>query len=262
MNYEKTTIVLTGATGGIGRELAFLLADRGARLLLVGRNEDVLADICTCTGHQNHYICADITTTDGREKVITWARQFDANILINNAGISQFEALNNISEQEFRAAMEVNVMAPVCLTRSFLQQVSADKHRTVVNVGSALGSIGFPFYTSYCASKFALRGFTEALGRELAGTKDKVLYFAPRATDTRMNTAQVNAMNKQMGNNVDSPRAVAQALIYQLEKGNRRYGVGLQESFFAKVNSVLPSLVDKVMSKKVKNIRQFVETTR
>lgn len=262
MKYEDTTIVLTGATGGIGREVAMFLANRGAKLLLVGRNVELLEELCQYAGAGHHYVCADISTEDGREQVINWSMQLGATVLINNAGISQFDALDNISEQEFRAAMEVNVMAPVCLTRAFLSQVTTEKPRTVVNVGSALGAIGFPFYTSYCASKFALRGFTEALGRELAGTNDKVLYFAPRTTQTRMNSGDVKAMNEKLGNNVDSPRAVAKALIHQLDKGSRRSGVGLPEQFFAKVNGVLPWVVDKVMSKKLENIRQFVQTTR
>lgn len=262
MNYQNTTVVLTGATGGIGREVALLLAYRGATLLLVGRNADMLEELCHCLKGVHHYTCADIATESGREQVINWATQLGATVLINNAGVSQFDAIDNITEQAFREAMEVNVMAPVCLTKTFLKKVATDRSRIVVNVGSALGSIGFPFYTSYCASKFALRGFTEALGRELAGSTDKVLYFAPRATQTNMNNANVRAMNEKLGNSVDSPGLVAKALIHQLDKGARRSGIGFPEQLIAKLNGLLPWVVDRVMSKKLENIRQFVQTNR
>ncbi|NQZ09633.1 MAG: SDR family NAD(P)-dependent oxidoreductase [Algicola sp.] len=182
-----------------------------------------------------------------------------AQVLINNAGISQFDAIHNISETQFRQAMEVNLLAPMCLTRDFLQ-LETGHHKTVVNVGSALGSIGFPFYSSYCASKFGLRGFSEALSRELAQSDDNILYFAPRATQTPMNTEAVNAMNRQFGNAVDSPQAVALALVNQLEKGTLRAGIGWPEQIFAKVNALLPQLVDSILSKKLKNISQFVRS--
>lgn len=258
MNFVDTTVVLTGATGGIGQAVAKLLGARGAKLLLVSRNEQQLAQLCQSLGANHRYVAADITSEQGRANVLNKAAELGASVLINNAGVSQFAAFESIDEQAFRASMELNLMAPVLLTQGFLN-IGGDAAKVVVNVGSALGAIGFPFYTSYCTSKFALRGFTEALGRELAGSNDRVLYFAPRATQTDMNSAEVNAMNKALGNTVDSPEAVAKALVAQIEKGTKRGGIGWPEQFFAKLNSVVPQLVDKAMFKKLKAIRQFVQ---
>ena len=259
MSFANKTVVLTGATGGIGQAIAQLLAGKGATLLLVARNEDSLIDLSAKLGGGQHYLAADVSTGQGREAIIDRARQLKADILINNAGISQFDAIHNISEDQFRQAMEVNLLAPMCLTRDFLA-LNTGYNKTVMNVGSALGSIGFPFYSSYCASKFGLRGFSEALSRELAQSNDSILYFAPRATQTPMNTEAVNAMNRQFGNAVDSPQVVAYALVNQLEKGNRRAGIGWPEQIFAKVNALLPRLVDSVLSKKLKNISQHVRS--
>lgn len=133
--------------------------------------------------------------------------------------------------------------------------------KTVVNVGSTLGSIGFPFYTSYCATKFGLRGFTEALQRELADSENTILYFAPRATKTSMNSAAVNAMNKHLGNGIDSPEQVANALVAQLNNGSRRVGMGLREKMLSAINSLLPDIVDKSLSKKLKHISTFVRAS-
>lgn len=272
MDISNKTIVLIGATGGIGRAFAKALAATGAQLLLVARNQNQLDALTKqlvvdnlqnkLSGKKHLWLSADITTGEGRQSIINKANDIGADLLINNAGISQFDALNNITEADFQTALDINLMAPICLTRAFLQpmpsEVGSSKAKTVVNVGSALGSIGLPFYSSYCASKFGLRGFTESLQRELALSEDNILYLAPRATQTAINSEAVNAMNKKLGNGVDSPEAVAAALIAQLSSDSKRVGVGWPEKLFARINGLLPELVDKALSKQLTTMRQFV----
>lgn len=92
------------------------------------------------------------------------------------------------------------------LTHALLPLLQRAPEAAVVNVGSAFGALGHPGFTAYCASKFGLRGFTEALARELADGKIRVLYLAPRVTATAMNDSRVEALNTALGHVVDPPR--------------------------------------------------------
>jgi short-subunit dehydrogenase len=144
------------------------------------------------------------------------------------------------------------------LSKHMLPILKAQSNSTLVNVGSAFGALGYPYFASYCASKFGLKGFTEALKRETANSSMKVMYFSPRATHTKINSAAVVAMNKRMGNHMDEPSTVARALIKQLKSGTPRASIGFAEGFFAKLNAIFPALVDKALSGKLAVISQFI----
>lgn len=281
MNFSTKTIVITGATGGIGQAFAKVFAEQGARLLLVARDEMKLRrligqlnkiNVDDSESHADNeleqsqekyqWLSADLTRADERALLMLRATQMKANMLINNAGISQFERLNNITEDDVNMVIEINLMVPIWLTGAFLQEdqchINEQNPKVVVNVGSALGSIGYPFYSSYCASKFGLRGFTESIQRELSQSIDDIYYFAPRATATAINSNSVNAMNKRLGNHIDEPLWVALALLEQLKTGSRRKNVGWPEKLFARINGLFPELVDKAIESKMHILRKFV----
>ena len=98
-------------------------------------------------------------------------------MLINSAGCNQFAWLEDQSSEQVTRQLLLNVEAPIQLTRALLPRLR--KPAIIMNIGSSLGAIGFAGYSVYCASKFAMRGFSESLGRELEGTGIKVLHFAP-----------------------------------------------------------------------------------
>jgi short-subunit dehydrogenase len=143
------------------------------------------------------------------------------------------------------------------LCQLFLAQLHANKG-SIVNVGSSFGSIGYPYQTLYCASKFGLRGFSEALSRELSDTPVKVSYLAPRATDTDINDAQTRAMNKALGNQMDSPKLVADELVALLNSNKTRRFIGFPEKLFARINGVFPRIVDNAIAKQLPKIKQFL----
>jgi short-subunit dehydrogenase len=152
--------------------------------------------------------------------------------------------------------VELNVLAPMLLCQALLPALQKSSG-TIVNVGSGFGSIGFAGYCGYSASKFALRGFSESLRRELSDTGIEVLYLAPRAVDTAMNGQEVVSMNAELGNKVDSPQYVAQQLLLQLQSGQARRYLGWPERFFVKLNSVFPALVDSALAKQLPVIRKW-----
>ncbi len=127
----------------------------------------------------------------------------------------------------------------------------------ILNTGSVFGSIGYPGYAVYSATKFAIRGFTEALRRELADTHVKVHYVAPRATRTGINTSAVERMNAELGVAMDPPELVAKAVCDMLAGGRVEAVLGWPEKFFARVNGVLPRLVDGALRKQLPVIRRY-----
>ena len=255
MNVGGKSLLLTGATGGIGAAIAARLAGEGARLILVSRNAYQLDDLrSTLAGAGHTTVAADISTRQGRETVVAaCGGQLDG--LINNAGINRFGMLENLADDQLQQMFDINTLAPIMLTRDLLPLL-CDSAGFVVNVGSGYGSIGFPGYCAYSASKFALRGFTEALRRELADTPVRVLYFAPRATDTAMNPPEVVELNRELGNATDSPQRVAAELMTLLERGRGSRAVGIPERFFARLNALFPSLVDGALAKQLPAIRR------
>ena len=103
-----------------------------------------------------------------------------------------------------------------------------------------------------------MRGFTEALSREINGSGVKVAYLAPRATDTAINNDKTRAMNIALGNKMDSPERVAQALLTLINSDKRRLFVGFPEKLFARINGAFPGLVDNAIAKQLPMIKRFL----
>ncbi len=259
MDIQGKTLLLTGATGGIGRAMAQALAAAGAKLILVSRDLTQLQRLRQqLTG--SHLICAaDLAKPQDLQRLVEFCQNLTHEQgplagVINNAGISQF-ALS--AQQDYQQQLQINLLAPMQLCQLLLPQLQQQPEAVIVNVGSAFGSIGYPGFSGYCASKFGLRGFTEALKRELAASPVRVLYFAPRATDTSINSAAVVAMNQQLGTRMDSPEFVAAQLLAQLKTSQSRRFLGWPEQLFVKLNALFPAIVDKALRGKLAIITKF-----
>lgn len=255
MQLAGKRFILTGAAGGIGQAFATRLAAAGVQLLLVSRSEDALQALCQRlpgSGHQ--VLAADLATAAGRTALMAAAGDA-VDGLINNAGVSFFGFLSDQTEAQLRETLELNLLVPMLLVHDLLPALQA-RGGTIVNVGSAFGSIGFPGQAAYSGSKFGLRGFTEALRRELAGSGVRVQYLAPRATATQMNSAGVQAMNRELGTAMDSPERVADELMALLAGDQGARFVGWPERLFIKLNSVLPSVVDRALLRQLPVVRR------
>lgn len=258
------TILLTGASGGIGHALAHSLAARGHRLLLQGRNKLALEQLCASLpeAHRHLVVPADLRDPQQRLELVRSCRALPSgvDVLINNAGIARFALLADTDDTVMRLILETNLLVPMALTRDLLPLLQGSRQGAVINIGSAFGHIGHPGFSIYGASKSGLHGFTEALRRELGDSQVKVHYLAPRAVDTSLNTDAVVGLNRALGNRSDSPQLVARQCVALLEGGRsaRRF-MGWPERLFIKVNALLPSLVDSALVKKMPVIRRFAE---
>ena len=258
--FSNKTILLTGAAGGIGSEIAIALSAAGATLVLVGLEQNNLDQLNQNIGGQHHTLTADIATSEGRDKILQYCQKLTdgIDILINNAGIGQFSLFQDMDSEHISAIININLTGTILLTQTLLPTLLERPKAQVVNIGSTLGSIGFPGSSVYCASKFGIRGFTEALNRELSDTSVQVSYFAPRATKTTINDDKVVAMNKELGTKMDSPEQVAHAFVAFLESSEKTGHIGWPEKLFVKINSVLPNIVDKSIIKQLPIIKRHL----
>lgn len=248
--------VLTGASGGIGRAIAEAIAPDCHALVLVGRDAVRLRDVAAAVGPAALPVVADLSTVAGRDAVAAATRR--ANLLVQCAGTTAFGWLASQDDATLERIMATNAIAPMQLTRRLLPLLQREPEAWIVNVGSIFGYLGYPGHAAYSASKFALRGFGEALRRELAGGPVRVLHFAPRATRTPMNVEAVGNVNGELGVAMDAPEAVAAQLVELLRRPSRERLLGIPEAFFARVNQLLPGLVDRALRRQLPAIRRHL----
>jgi short-subunit dehydrogenase len=258
MNLTDARIVLTGAAGGIGSATAARLAQAGAKLVLADLQQAPLDRLAAELGQPAVLgtVAADLAGDAGRTALAAAARRFEANVLINAAGVNPFGLFTEQSAREIGLAFSINAMAPVLLCHALLPALLERPSAHIVNVGSTFGSIGFPGFAAYSASKFAVRGFSEALRRELADTSVRVHYVAPRATKTALATDRVRAMNAELGVGMDTPQQVAAAILRVLRDEPRELLLGAPERLFARLNALWPALVDRSLRRQLAVVRR------
>jgi short-subunit dehydrogenase len=256
MQLNGARILLTGASGGLGGVLARELAQAGAALLLTGRDPAALARIDLPAGSDYRPLQADLTDAAGIDSAVAAARAFGANILINNAGVASFGLLAEQDWNDIERILATNLGAPIRLTRALLPWLTQQPAAAVVNIGSAFGSIPFAGFTAYSAAKAGLRGFSQALRRELADSTVRVIHVAPRAIDTPINPPAVRALNRALGSTTDTPETVARHILGMLANDVAEGHIGFPERFFAWLNGCAPGLVDQGLRGKLARIKQ------
>lgn len=256
MRLSDCRVVLTGASGGIGLRLAEQLCAAGAQVLAVSRQEGGLAQLRQRFPHQLRWQEADLHLAKARQEVLSAAWQLGGvNLLINAAGVNRFAMFEEMDADELDELLDLNIKSTLQLTRLLLPLLRLQEHALITNIGSIYGSIGYPGYATYCASKFALRGFSEALRRELADTAVDVLYVAPRTTRTSMNGSAARALNDALKVGTDEPEDVAISVLKAVERNLSELYLGWPEKLFVRLNHVLPGLIDKALRKQLPLIR-------
>ena len=266
MKAAEMRALITDASDGIGCALARELHGRGASVLLVGRNAQALERAAQALGGRSarvDWCAADLATVAGRARVVEAASLWGGsgiNVLVNNAGCGDFGMLDEVDDAAIERLFAINAIAPMQLTRALLPTLRSQPASAILNIGSVFGSLGYPGFTAYSATKFALRGFTEALRREMADSKVGVHYFAPRATKTGMNSAAVDRMNAELRVAMDPPAQVAAAACAMLEAGKASAVCGWPEKLFVRINALLPGVVDGSLRKQLPVIRRHAAT--
>jgi short-subunit dehydrogenase len=247
--------ILTGASSGIGLALARLLAKRGARLVLSARREErltQLVDELKQGGGEAVAVAGDVTADEVRRELMETAKSQLGGLdcLINNAGIGGIGNFIDNDEARLRRIMEVNFFAPLELTRLAIPELRQGSKPILVNVASVLGHRAVPKKSEYCASKFALHGFSDSLRSELAPEHIDVLIVSPSTTETEFFDVAIGDKRKlpwlAKG---QPPETVARAAVRAIERGLHEIILTAGGKGMVWFDRLMPTITDNLVTR-------------
>ena len=186
-----STAVITGAASGIGAALSANLAARGTHLALADQNADRLAQVADAVRAQGVRVSEHVLDVADRAALealpeAVLAHHGSVQVLVNNAGVALAGNVADVSLADIEWVLDINFWAPVRLTRAFMYALNQERAAHIVQVSSLFGLIAPPGQAAYCASKFALRGFSESLRHELAGSPVSLTVVHPGGVRTEI----------------------------------------------------------------------------
>jgi short-subunit dehydrogenase len=248
--------IVTGASSGIGRSLCRQLTAEGATVVAVARRQerlDALAAEAADQPGQLIPLAGDITSGALREQVVTRAvsiRDGAVDLLVNNAGVGAIGPFTEASEARLRHIMEVNFFAPVELIRRCIPALAAGRAPVICNIGSVLGHRAVPGKSEYCASKFALHGFSDAMRTELKPQGIQVTLVSPSTTRSEFFDSLVEtdatARSKSLGS--WPPDRVAKVTLKAIKRRRSEVILSLGGKTLVYADRVAPALLDTVLS--------------
>ena len=220
---KNKNCLITGATGGIGKEVSIQLADQSCNLFLTGRNKKKLESLKKLLIKNNpdiniEYKEGDLTRLSDIKNIVTDAKHFFGNIdiLINCAGIFMIKSIGKSTVEDFDKSINLNVRAPFILSREFSKDMVSKKWGRIVLIGSSSSYSGFENGSVYCASKHSILGLSRALNIELKKKNVRVMCISPSSTKTNMGKISVD----QDFNTFLNPKEVAEYIIFILSFDN------------------------------------------
>jgi uncharacterized protein len=188
MRIEGQVALITGASSGIGKDLAMRMAEKGAKTILIARRQSLLDAVRDeCSRHAASIaMCCDVRDRGQVEATVAEAqgKMGAVDILVNNAGYSRWSLAKDAAVEEFEDLMRTNYFGMVYFTKTVLPGMLERRRGHLVNVASIAGKLGVGHHTHYCASKFAMVGFSEALWFELRGSGVGITVVYPGVIDT------------------------------------------------------------------------------
>ena len=184
MDFKNKVVLITGASSGIGKQTAIEFAKLGSNIILVARRKNKLEQVENELKqfNVNTLVCAcDVSKKDQVEELskIVLQKFNSIDILVNNAGFAIYGSVSDLSIDEIESQMETNYFGMIYCVKNFLPLMLEKKSGHIVNVASVAASFGLPGIASYCASKFAMLGFSEGLKHELSGTGVGITVVSP-----------------------------------------------------------------------------------
>ncbi|HET7355298.1 MAG TPA: SDR family NAD(P)-dependent oxidoreductase [Nocardioidaceae bacterium] len=182
MQLRGTSVLVTGASSGIGRATAQELAGRDARLLLTGRDPGRLAEAAAPVAAET--LAADLADPSDLDVLTAWALERSPEVIVHNAGLGLAGPADQVTEEELTRLFTVNVLAPMRLTAALLPSLRARRRGHLVFVGSIAGLLGVPQEAAYAATKAALHRYADSLRAEVSAEGIGVSTIAPGIVDT------------------------------------------------------------------------------
>ena len=250
----KKYILITGASSGIGYEMAQQLAALKYDLILTARSEDKLAaiqqELSSKYGISVHYIAKDLSNTEQAAQLFydIKSANYEVSHLVNNAGFGNYGNFVDTSLEEELNMIDVNIGSLVVLTKLFAKDMAARRSGKIMNVSSLLALLPFPYQSVYSATKSFVLAFSETLAAELEGSGVVVTTLLPGATETAFISSEMRETNLLKSNKPTPVKTVAAAGVKLLLHGKGKKVVGFQNRF----NSILPRIVPGAVMMKIK----------
>ncbi len=249
-------VLLTGASSGIGHALAARLARAKARVVVAGRSRErleVLAAECRALGGDVIPVAADVTDAGQRAHLLdqTLAALGGLDVLVNNAGVGATGFFEDADEERLRRIFEVNFFGATELTRLALPHLKRGKGALIVNVASVLGRRAIPGCSEYCASKFALVGWSESLRAEVARHGVHVLVVCPGGveTDFDRNMIEKGARITRAGRRRMSADRCAELIVGAMRRRASEVVITAEAKLALWANRWFPRLVDWALAR-------------
>jgi short-subunit dehydrogenase len=252
---EDRTVLVTGASSGIGHATALAFAKAGCHLVLAARRQDRLLALAeqvrTSTDRRVRAIPCDVTSTqDVRALFHELTRNGEElDVVVNNAGLGLYGPLEAISEAQLSQVMDVNVMGAFRVIRAAIPLLKRRRSGQIINVSSVLGHRGLPFLGGYAASKAALNAMTEALRLELRDHGIDVLLVSPGLTATEFRETRLHAEGYQQEPiplKAMSAEEVAEAIVSASRSRRRETVLTLPGRVMVLANRYAPTVFDRV----------------
>lgn len=262
--FEGRVAVITGAASGIGKALAEALAARGCDLALADLNADGLEGVAAALRSNERRVTTHVLDVGDRDQISALADAVQTNhggadLVFNNAGVALGGRFDEVDEADFDWLLGINLMGPIRMSRAFLPQLKASGAGHLINISSIFGVVAPAGQTAYSASKFGLRGFSDALRHELEGTgihvttvhpggvKTSIARSArmPRGSDPEEVEKGLKQADKQL---VMPPPEAARIILDAVERKSPRVLVGRDAKALALLERVFPATYWKRLS--------------
>ncbi len=262
--FKDKVCVVTGAASGIGRALTTALAKSGAKLAISDINAQGLAETVDMVGGSNR-VMSDVFDMADAQAIADYAGRVEttlgpADYVFNVAGLTRVGNFLDTPLDSMEKVMDVNYWGVVRMSKAFIDQIIARKG-TLVNISSVFGLIGYAGQTHYCASKFAVRGFTETLAQELKGTGVGICCVHPggiatnvarnavvdKLPDKAASREEMNAAFDKVA--ITSPEKAAEVILKGAAKKKRRILIGGDARLVSFVSRLFPVTYSKVLEK-------------
>jgi short-subunit dehydrogenase len=240
---EGRTVAITGAAGGIGAPVARLLGEAGARTIGIDR---VACPACA------ESIETDLSDDAALSALAERLATDTPDVLVNIAGVMRFGLHETQSIETLALCYRVNLLVPAVLAQAVAGPMRSRGHGQIVNIGSVLGAIPYPFFTGYSSSKAGLAALSHGLRRELMGSGVAVTHVNPRAARTAFNNGDVNRFLEIAGMKSDEPDWVAERIVTAILKRKETLSIGAMERVYAALHAIAPRLIDSGLASQIR----------